>query len=265
VAPYPYYYHARLRYGESYTEEQCVKHTLEDLNIILKTQTSPSETAAVLIEPVLGEGGYVPAPPAFMKGLREICSKNGILLIADEVQSGFGRTGRYFSIEHSGVIPDIMTFAKGVASGMPLSGIVSTHEFMSKQPPGSMGGTYAGNAISCRAASATLDVFKDENIIQNVQNRGKQIKDALEILRKKYSFIGDVRGLGLMVGIEFCSSKAQLSSAVANFCYEEGLVLLTCSAFDTIRFIPPLNVSEEEINIALKIFEKAIQKASALA
>jgi len=260
VSTFPYYYHARQRYGENYTEKQCVDHALEDLEILLKTQTSPSETAAMLIEPVLGEGGYIPVPPSFMKGLREICTKNNILLIADEVQSGFGRTGRYFAIEYSDVRPDIMVFAKGIASGMPLSGIVSTRELMSSQPPGSMGGTFAGNAISCSAAIATLDVFKEENILQNTQERGKQLVEGLKKLQKKFKCIGDIRGWGLMIGIEFCE-KEGLSSKVTKNGIEEGLLLLACSVYDTVRFIPPLNVSASEIDTGLKMFEKALEKS----
>jgi len=259
VAPFPYIYHAQKRFGKDYTEEKCSQHALEDLEILLQTQSAPSETAAILIEPVLGEGGYIPAPKSFLQGLREITKKHKILFIADEVQSGFGRTGTYFSIDQSSVIPDIMIYAKGVASGMPLSGIVSTQEIMSKQPPGSMGGTYAGNAVSCAAAVATLDVFKEENILQNVKERSKQLFTGLNALKEKYpKIIGDVRGLGLMVGVEF-NYKETVASKVSKLCMANNLLLLTCSIFDTIRFIPPLTVTSDEINIALQTFEKALK------
>jgi len=195
-----------------------------------------------------------------MQGVREICTKNNILLIVDEVQAGFGRTGRYFAIEHSNVKPDIMVFAKGVASGMPLSGIVSTRELMSSQPPGSMGGTYAGNAVSCSAAIATLDVFKEENILQNAQERSKQIFEGLHKLQKKFKCIGDIRGLGLMIGIEF-NHKEPLANKVTKYGFEEGLLLLSCSVYDTVRLIPPLNVSASEIDTGLKMFEKALEKS----
>jgi len=261
VAPFPYHYHDRLRYGDNYTEEQSVKHALEDINILLKTQTSPSETAAMLIEPVLGEGGYVPAPASFLQGLRELCTKHNILLIIDEVQSGFGRTGSYFAIEHSKVTPDVLIFAKGVASGLPLSGIVSTRELMSKQPAGSMGGTFAGNALSCSAAIATLDVFKEENIFHNVIERGKQLTAGLLDLQKKFPCIGDIRGPGLMIGVQFKWPTA-INNQIVKYCLEEGMLLLTCSIFDTLRFIPPLNVTAEEIDVGLSIFERAMQKVT---
>jgi 4-aminobutyrate aminotransferase len=261
VTSFPYVYHAQKRYGKNYTEDQCVSHALEDLEVLLHTQSAPGETCALLIEPVLGEGGYVPAPKSFMQGLREISKKNNILLIVDEVQSGFGRTGTYFTFEQSNITPDIVIYAKGVASGLPLSGIVSTQELMSKQPAGSMGGTYAGNAVSCAAAVATLEVFQKENILQNVQERSKQLFSGLLELKRKYSnIIGDVRGLGLMVAVEFDYKNGQIASKVSKNCLANHLMLLTCSVFDTIRFIPPLTVTQEEITIALNTFEQVLKQ-----
>jgi len=152
-----------------------------------------------------------------------------------------------------------MIYAKGVASGMPLSGIVSTQEIMSKQPPGSMGGTYAGNVVSCAAAVATFDVFKEENILQNVKERSKQLFTGLNALKQKYpNIIGDVRGLGLMVGVEF-NYKEPVASKLSKLCMANNLLLLTCSIFDTIRFIPPLTVTSDEINTGLQTFEKALK------
>src|SRR5262249_25664898 len=160
---------------------------------------------AILLETVIGEGGYVPPPPNFLKQLREICDKHGILLILDEVQCGFGRTGKYFAVEHWGVRPDIMVMAKGIANGFPLSGIVSRKELMDKQQPGSMGGTYAGNAVACAAAVACAEVMKEEKILDNVIKRSKQMFDTLNELKnssKTGHLISDVRGLGLMIGLE---------------------------------------------------------------
>jgi len=159
-------------------------------------------------------------------------------------------------------MPDILVFAKGVASGMPLSGIVSTRELMSNQPPGSMGGTYAGNALSCSAAIATLEVFRDENILYNVQERGKQLKAGLLALQKKYHYIGDIRGPGLMIGVQFKQVPAGFNGKVVFHCQEDGMLLLTCSIFDTLRLIPPLNVTQEEIKKGLEIFESALCKAA---
>eukprot|EP01124_Arcella_intermedia_P019709 TRINITY_DN2701_c0_g1_i1.p1 TRINITY_DN2701_c0_g1~~TRINITY_DN2701_c0_g1_i1.p1 ORF type:complete len:477 (+),score=70.51 TRINITY_DN2701_c0_g1_i1:176-1432(+) len=269
VAPFPYAYRSKCRHAslggpalsDEVWEQRSSELALDDLDIMLKTQTSPSETAAMLIEPVLGEGGYVPAPPYFLQRLREICTKNGILLMVDEVQSGFGRTGKWFAIEHSNVTPDVIVFAKGVASGLPLSGIISTQELMSKQPAGSMGGTYGGNAVACRAAQATIEVFQKENILKNVEERGKQLRDGLKALQAKYPQIGDVRGIGLMIGLEFAPEKDKpKASEISKICRENGLLLLTCSVFDTIRFIPPLNASQQEIQQALNIFEKALKQ-----
>ena len=144
---------------------------LNQLSLLLSQQTAPRDTAALLIEPLLGEGGYVPAPAEFLRGVRELCDKHNILLIIDEVQSGFGRTGKMFNIEYSGVRPDIMTMAKGLANGFPLSGVVSKKEYTDKLKPGSMGGTYAGNAVACAAAVAVADAFKEEKILENVQAR----------------------------------------------------------------------------------------------
>eukprot|EP01127_Copromyxa_protea_P002097 TRINITY_DN11989_c0_g1_i2.p1 TRINITY_DN11989_c0_g1~~TRINITY_DN11989_c0_g1_i2.p1 ORF type:complete len:288 (-),score=85.51 TRINITY_DN11989_c0_g1_i2:48-911(-) len=262
VAPFPRIYQTQLRVPQ-YSEEDIIAHALEDIEVMLKTRTSPSDTAAFLIEPVLGEGGYIPAPPAFMKGLREITKKHDILLIVDEVQSGWGRTGKFFAVEHSEVTPDIIVFAKGVASGMPLSGIISTYELMKRQPAGSMGGTYAGNAVSCAAAIAVLDVFKKENTIQNVVERGAQLGDGLRALAKEFPIIKDIRGQGLMIGVEFGGTPAPIAGAVTKACENEGMLLLTTSIRDVIRFIPPLNVTKEEVDISLEIFRKALKTVTA--
>jgi 4-aminobutyrate aminotransferase len=169
VTPFPFWH--QLGLSPSAPEEDVVKKALYQLDLVLFQQISPKEVAAILIEPVLGEGGYVPAPPSYLRGLREICDKYGILLILDEVQTGFGRTGKYFASEHSGVSPDIMTIAKGLANGFPLSGIVSRMEISEKLKPGIMGGTYAGNAVACAAAIACVDVMKEERVLENVRQR----------------------------------------------------------------------------------------------
>ena len=173
VAPFPYHqqWSAHKADPTKFDAEWCSQESLNQLEILLKQRSHPEETAAILLEPVQGEGGYIAPPASFMQGLRKICDKHGILLIADEVQSGFGRTGKMFAIEHTGVTPDIMVMAKGIASGYPISGIVSRKELMDRQPAGSMGGTYSGNAVACAAAKATLEIFEEENIIENVNAR----------------------------------------------------------------------------------------------
>lgn len=259
VAPFPY----AFRYG--WPEEQTSQWCLDELDYLLASQTAPQETAAVLIEPVLGEGGYVPPPAGFLRGLRERCDRHGMLLIADEVQSGFGRTGRWFAMEHFGVTPDIIVAAKGLASGMPLSGVFSSRELMSRWSPGSHGGTYGGNAVAAAAAAATIRAMRDEDMLGNARARGMQLMHGLRHLQESYPQIGDVRGLGLMIGTEFTTraGKPDKASAkgVAHACLDEGLLLLTCGTNDnTIRWIPPLVTTESQVADALRIFEHALAR-----
>ncbi len=258
VAPFPY----AFRLGMS--EEQASQYSLNALEELLISQVSPADTAAILIEPVLGEGGYVVPPASFLKGLREICTKHGIMLIFDEVQSGFGRTGKWFAQEHFGVVPDIMTVAKGIASGMPLSGVFSSLDLMKKWPTGSHGGTYGGNALAMAAGVATIQAMREENMIENSAARGLQLQTGLRKLQEEYPVIGDVRGLGLMVGTEFVDEKGKPDKttvkAVVHAAEENGLLLLTCGTYDnTIRWIPPLNVTSEQINTGLGIFGASLK------
>uniref|UniRef100_K3WGZ0 4-aminobutyrate transaminase n=1 Tax=Globisporangium ultimum (strain ATCC 200006 / CBS 805.95 / DAOM BR144) TaxID=431595 RepID=K3WGZ0_GLOUD len=257
VVPFPYVQHGPIK-----DEEELSEWCLEQLRLALKQQSAPSDTAAILIEPIMGEGGYVVPPKSFMKGLREICTENNILLIADEVQSGFGRTGEYFAINgHFDVTPDILVIAKGIANGFPLSGIASRKELTDKQPPGSMGGTYAGNAVACAAALAVQDVFEEENILANTRARGEQFMAGLNRLKDsgKYPIL-DVRGKGLMIGIEFDNKVVPYGTAskVSNACLDHGMMILTTSVYETLRFMPPLNITAEETELGLGIFEKAL-------
>jgi 4-aminobutyrate aminotransferase len=262
IAPFPYAF--RLKMSEAEATEYC----LEQLDYLLASQTAPKETAAILIESVLGEGGYVAPPVAFMKALREICDRHGILLIFDEVQSGFGRTGKWFAFEHSHVEPDIITAAKGIASGMPLSGVFSRNEIMLKLDVGSIGGTYGGNAVACAAGVATIRAMHDENMLQNAAERGLQLMTGLCKLQEEYPQIGDVRGKGLMIGSEFVidgrADKAKtLVKQIIHAAEERDLLLLSCGTYDnTIRWIPPLNVTEGQINDGLRVFEDALKEVS---
>ena len=257
VAPYPYAY----RYGWSPGEAEAF--CLREVEFLLKTQTAPTETAAILVEPVLGEGGYVVPPPGFLKGLRRICDKHDILLIADEVQSGFGRTGKWFAIEHFGALPDIMIMAKGLASGLPLSGIAARRELMARWVPGSHGGTYGGNAVACAAAVATIRVIREEDLLENAQQTGAWLTDELQALQVEVPAIGDVRGLGLMIGVEFTapdgSPATELAKAVGKACLKRNLLLLTCGPWgNTIRWIPPLTVTREQVSMAVTVFRDAL-------
>jgi 4-aminobutyrate aminotransferase len=269
ASAFPYYSQFGGATPETPTEE-LVNQALLQMKLTLQQQTAPSDTAAIILEPVLGEGGYVPAPPAFLHGLRKICDDNNILLIADEVQSGMGRTGHMFFVEESGVRPDILIFAKGIANGFPLSGIASSKELMDLQQPGSMGGTYAGNAVACAAAKAVIEAFREENILDNVAARSKQIFDFLHELKssgtKAGNLIEDVRGSGLMVGVQFANVELQSTSSntaaqeakaqpqiapqVVQECLKRDMLLLSTSVFDVLRFIPPLTISEEELSEA---------------
>jgi 4-aminobutyrate aminotransferase len=260
VAPFPYAFRLKM------TEAEASEYALEQLEYLLASQTAPKETAAILVESVLGEGGYVVPPVSFMKGLREICDKHGIMLIFDEVQSGFGRTGKWFALEHFHVEPDIMTVAKGIASGMPLSGVFSRMDILLKLDVGSIGGTYGGNAVACAAGVATIRAIRDENMLDNANERGIQLMTGLRKLQEEYSQIGDVRGKGLMIGTEFIvdgrADKAkQLSKDIIHSAEDKGLLLLSCGTYDnTVRWIPPLNVSSEQVHDGLAIFEEALKE-----
>ncbi len=245
-------------------EETTIDFCLNELEFLLLSQTAPQETAAMIIEPVLGEGGYVVPPARFLNGLRQICDKHGILLIADEVQSGFGRTGRFFAIEHFGVNPDIMVMAKGLASGLPMSGIAAPLDLMKKWIPGSHGGTYGGNAVAAAAAAATVQVIRDEDLSGQAAQRGRQLMDGLEELQGRYPVIGDVRGLGLMVGVEMSQPGSNTPNPTATkqvqkACMDQNLLLLSCGTYgNVIRWIPPLVATEQQISHALTIFEEAL-------
>lgn len=259
VAPYPY----PLRFG--WDDKETTRFCLQELEFLLITQTSPRETAAILIEPVLGEGGYVVPSKEFMQGVQDICKRYEILLIADEIQSGFGRTGKWFAHEYFDISPDIMTIAKGLGSGMPISGVISSLDLMKKWIPGSHGGTYGGNAVAAAAAVATIKVIKEEKLLENSLARGAQLMAGLKELQKAYPEISEIRGLGLMVATEFRSAGSvpdkTTAKAVAKSCLDRGMILLTCGPWDNvIRWIPPLVVTEAQIKDALAILKESLKE-----
>lgn len=260
TAPFPYAY--RYGWGEKETSEFC----LSELRHLLETQTAPQETAAMIVEPVLGEGGYVPVPDGFLEGVGEICDEHEILLIVDEIQTGVGRTGEFWGFEHTSVRPDIVVTAKGLASGLPLSAIGSSMELMSKGWPGSQGGTYGGNVVACAAALATLDVVDEEQLVANARARGEQLLTLLRELGERIDVIGDVRGRGLMVAVEFSQGDsipdAGTASTVLEAAVREGLLLLPCGATgQAVRFIPPLVVTESEVETGAEMFTRAVESA----
>lgn len=248
VAPFP----DPLRQGAD------VDDCIAGFHRLLAAQTAPSETAAVVIEPVLGEGGYIPAPPALLAAIAETCANHGILFVADEVQTGFGRTGKMFAIEHTGLRPDVVVMAKGIASGFPLSAIGASADLMARWPTGSHGGTYGGNPIGCAAALATIDVLTEPGFLDAVVARGAQLTRGLERLRQDHPAIVDVRGPGLMVGCQL--DDPVRVAAVQHHCLDDGkLILMNAGTTGTtIRWMPPLTVSADEIDLALGAFGHAL-------
>jgi 4-aminobutyrate aminotransferase len=226
---------------------------------LLKSMTAPEETAAAILEPVLGEGGYIPAPERFIRGVYEICREHGILFIADEVQSGFGRTGAFFAVEHFGIDPDIICMAKGIASGFPFAALGASREIMSKWPTGSHGGTYGGNAIGCAASLATIEVMTAEGFMDNVNARGEQLRDGLNEMATHDTGIVQVRGLGLMNAVQLTSGERV--AAIIKHCYEDSNVLLMNAGTygTTIRLMPPLVVTADEVDIALTAINSALK------
>ena len=232
---------------------------------LFKTTLAPEEVAAIFVEPIQGEGGYVPAPPIFLQELRRICDKYGILLVADEVQSGAGRSGQWWAIQDSGVEPDIITSAKGIASGMPLGVCISKAEVMDWLP-GSHASTFGGNPVSIAAALATMDILEREGIA-NAAKIGGQMLDRLRTWLSKHPNVGDVRGRGLMIGVELVKDQAsrtpipEFRDRVVDLCFEKGLLVLGCGE-TSIRLCPPLIVNEHEASIALDIFEESLIEAA---
>src|SRR6476469_2423759 len=267
--PFPYCYRAA---GGPHDPSACTCDWEAQLDLLFHQIVDPSKVAAIIVEPVLGEGGYVVSPPSFLPRLREITRQHGILLIADEVQTGFGRTGRMFAVEHWDVEPDIVVMAKGIASGMPLSGILARTEVMDRWKPGTHGGTYGGNVVSCAAANATLDVIEDEGLVANARERGAQLLDGLRRLAATHPAMGDVRGLGLMVAIEFVkpgegdgrTPDPALTKRVQQECFARHLLLLTAGTYvNVIRIIPPLVTTAEEVDQALVTIAEALDAAGA--
>ncbi|MGQ0600843.1 MAG: aspartate aminotransferase family protein [Anaerolineales bacterium] len=236
---------------------------LARLDAMFHSIVEPSQVAAMIIEPILGEGGYIDPPPAFLQGLRRRCDEHGILLVADEIQSGVGRSGKWWAIEHAGVVPDLMTVAKGIASGFPLSVLVSKREIMAQWPAGAHGTTFGGNPVSCAAALATLEVIEAEGLIENSAERGEQLRAGLRALQADYPMIGDVRGKGLMTGAEFVkpdgSPNPEAVEAIKARCLENGVLISRCGPYQqTFRFAPPLIITAEQIDHFLAVFGAAL-------
>jgi len=223
----------------------------------------PEDIAAIFVEPIQGEGGYIVPPPDYHRKLKKLAEKYEILFVADEVQSGVGKTGKYFAIEHWGVKPDIIAVSKALASGLPLGACIASEKLMN-WPPGAHSTTFGGNPVACAAALETISLL-EEGLMENAARMGKLILARLEKMKEKYDIIGDVRGKGLMIGIEFVKSKKtkerapEISEGIQLECFHRGLMLLTCGQ-NSIRFVPPLIIDQEVTSTALDIFEKAVAK-----
>ncbi len=257
ISPFPNPTH----YG--WTQEEATDFALRELDHVLQTVTPPNDTAAFFVEPVLGEGGYVPASTRFLEGLRERADRHDIRLVIDEVQTGWGRTGEFWGADHFGVSGDILVTAKGLASGFPLSAIAAKADVMEKAWPGSQGGTYGANAVACAAAIATLDVIQEEGLVANAAERGAELRSALEAVAGRHPGITDVRGLGLMLGNEFRDADGTPDGATASAAQQEaarrGLLLLTCGAWNqVVRFIPALVVGSDHVAEAASIWEDSV-------
>jgi 4-aminobutyrate aminotransferase/(S)-3-amino-2-methylpropionate transaminase len=258
-APYPYEY-------RGWSSERA----LASLEELLESDVSPERVAAVIIEPVLGEGGFVPAPRAFLQGLRALTEKHGILLIADEIQSGFGRTGRFFAIEHSGVKPDLITVAKSLAAGFPLSGVVGRADVMDAPTPGGLGGTYGGNPIACAAGLAVLDVMRDERLPERAARIGSVIEERMRSWQAEHDIVGDVRVMGAMAGMELVRDRKTKEPAdtetarLLALARDRGLILLRSGVHhNVIRTLMPLTIPDEQLDEGLDMLGSALAEIAA--
>jgi 4-aminobutyrate aminotransferase/(S)-3-amino-2-methylpropionate transaminase len=238
---------------------------LAALERALVTQVAAEQVAAIVIEPVQGEGGFVVAPRDFMAGIRRLCDEHGIVLVVDEVQTGFGRTGKMFAIEHYGIEPDLMTVAKSIAGGLPLSGVIGKAEIMDAPPDSAIGGTYVGNPVAQAAALAVLDVFEEENLVERAQQIGECIRERMVAWQERIEQIGDVRGLGAMLAIEFVRDRdskepnPELATAVVQAAAERGLLLMKSGIYSNcIRVLCPLVLTDAELDEALEVWEDAL-------
>ena len=261
--PYPNEYRPILNRQEGEDDGDAVVNYLE--NQLLYAKVSPNDIAGILVEPIQGEGGYIVPSPNFFPRLRRLCDEHGIMLIVDEVQSGVGRTGQWWAIEHEGIEPDIVCFAKGVGSGMPIGGIIAREEDM-VWGPGSHGSTYGGNPVAAASALATLQVVENEDLLRQARETGDYIMTALQEMQPRHPSMGHLRGRGLMIGIEFVQDKQtkvpspEVRDALNQIGFEKGVLLLPCGR-NCMRLTPPLNISRELVDEGLRLFEEALTEA----
>ena len=257
-APFPYPYRMNM------TPQAASDYCIQELKRMFVGEVAPDQVAAIVVEPVQGEGGFMIAPPGFLRELRAICDEHGILLIADEIQAGFCRTGKMFAVEHDGVVPDLMIIAKSMGAGMPISGVVGRADVMDAPPPGMLGGTYSGNPVACAAALAVLDIYESEDLAARSRAIGSAILQHFARLQERYACIGEVRGLGGMVAMELVQDRATrepdsaTTNAVLSAAHKHGLVLIKAGMYDNvIRALVPLAVTDEQLQEALHILDTA--------
>lgn len=261
----PSAYCYRCYYRSSYPG--CGMQCLQQFDRFFAAEVAPESIAAMIIEPVQGEGGFIVPPKEFLPGLKKIADQHGILLIVDEVQTGFGRTGKMFASEQYGVVPDIMTMAKSIAAGLPLSAVVGKAEIMDAPGPGQLGGTFAGNPLSCAAALATIDYIEQEQLPHKAEKIGSVVMDRLKDMQEKYSLIGDIRGLGAMIGIELVKDRQTQEPAkeetgrIVQECLEQGLIIISAGVYgNVVRMLMPLVITDEQLEQALNILDNAFAK-----
>jgi len=259
-APFPYPYRMNM------TPQQSIDYCIQELERKFVSEVAPDQVAAIIVEPVQGEGGFMVAPPGFLSALKAVCEKYNILFVADEIQSGFCRTGRMFAVEHDGVEPDLMIIAKSMGAGMPISGVVGRTEIMDAPTPGTLGGTYSGNPVACAAALAVLDLFEKEDYAARSREIGQIITKRFLNLQEHYPLIGDVRGLGGMAAMELVKDRStkepdsQAASDVLAAAHHRGLVLIKAGMYDNVlRILVPLSATDEQLNKGLDIFEDALE------
>jgi 4-aminobutyrate aminotransferase len=253
-----------FRYCDHAADQPCPIARGDEIEHLFKTTVPPDSVAAIIVEPLQGEGGFVVPPSTFLPRLREICDEHGILLICDEVQSGFGRTGRFFCVDHSGVRPDIMCVAKAFGNGLPIAGIVATHAVMSRWLPGEHGTTFGGNAVACAAAVAVIETLRAERLPERANALGQRVLKRLRGWQADVTEVADVRGLGLMIGIEFMRGDrpaADIAQSIQRRCVDRDLLILTCGIDDNvIRLLPPLTIEEHDLDRGLDILEQCVRE-----
>jgi 4-aminobutyrate aminotransferase/(S)-3-amino-2-methylpropionate transaminase len=263
-APYPYMY----RRPEGLSEEQYEDYVLEEFRNFFISEAAPETIAAVVMEPVQGEGGFIVPGKRFVQGVYQICRENGILFIADEIQTGFARTGRYFAVEHFDIVPDLITISKSMGAGVPISGVIGRKEIMDAADPGELGGTYSGSPLGCRAALAVLDIIDEEGLNQRGEEIGEMVMNKFQQLYGKFDCIGDIRGLGAMCAMEIVMDRQtkepakELTSKIITEANKRGLLIISAGVYSNVlRLLMPLVITNEQLEEGLNILESSIEAA----